>query len=102
MSDPNQAIKNEATDVKTVTVTWRDLDPFEVPMYRDDWPFEAGLAAESGERSILLVQLLPDETLRAFRTRKPKPTRRDADSLLDAIGDAMGLAGAGESSSSAG
>lgn len=101
MSETPTPIEQEAAGKTTATVTWRDFEPFEVPIYRDDWSFEAVLAAESGEHGLLLVHLLPDDALQLFRARRPKPTLRDVKSLLDAIADAMGLANSGESPASA-
>lgn len=98
MSEKSDAIVAEAAGSTTVTVTWRDMKPFEVPIYRDDWSFEAVFAAEQGRLATLVAALLPDAALSEFR--KGGPTQADTRDLVDKIGEAMDLA-AGESSASA-
>lgn len=93
------AVVAEAAGKTTVTVTWRDLTPFEVPIYRDDWSFEAVLAAEQGRYASLAAGLLPPAALAEFRA--VRPTLNDTRDLVDTISTTIGLADAGESSASA-
>src|SRR5690348_16045677 len=96
MSDP---ITSEAQGKKTATVEWRDLSPFEVPMYRDDWPFTATVAAEAQQWPTFLQEIIPPAALAEFQ--RTRPSTRDAYDLLAAVFSALGFGDAGESSASA-
>lgn len=91
--------KAEAEGVRTATVAWRTLTPFEVPRYRADWPFAAVVAAEGEKWPTFLNEILPPATLREFQLMRP--TERDAYSLLDALTSALGFGEPGESPASA-
>lgn len=88
----------EASGVTTVTVEWRDLPPFEVPIYRIDWPFDAALAWEQQNDASAVAALLPPVSLVAFRAMNP--TGRDGLDLLNEIARAIGAASSGESPAS--
>ena len=87
MSD-DDAARSEAEGVTMATVSWRGIT-FEVPRYRLDWPFDAVVAAEQGKFPTMLSILMPDHALAEFRALRP--TGRDANSLLAAVGTALGF-----------
>lgn len=91
MSD---AVQAEAEGKRTTTIEWRDLTPFEIPLYRDDWPFDAVVAAEGQNWPTFLSHMLPQRALAEFRAGRP--TQADAMDLLSTIADALGFADAGE------
>lgn len=94
---PNPAAA-EAEGLETVTVEWRTLMPFEVPIYRNDWPYEAVLASEQQQDASLLAALLPALQHQQFVALNP--TLRDARDLLNTIARAIGIEHSGESPAS--
>lgn len=98
VSPQGAAGQTEAQGIETVTVTWRDLTPFEVPRYRLDWPFEAVVAAMNENHPVVIASLLPPE-IRAELTEM-RCTMREAYDLMNAISDALGFESPGESAAS--
>jgi hypothetical protein len=89
------AAQAEAEGAETATVEWRDLTPFEVPLYRRDWPFAAVVALERTQWPLMLHELLPEKTLAEIRLLRL--TENDVvGGLLPAMFKAIGFRNSGE------
>lgn len=89
--------ENEAKDIETVSVPWRDLT-FTIPADRDEWPFEAGMALEEGKYMVAVRELLPPDQFADFLRRRP--SQRDGTDVITAMAEALGMRSAGESPAS--
>lgn len=77
----------DAEDIPTIDVEWRG-HTFTVMSDPDDYPVAIVQAFERGQNLTGLEQLFGIEQWQVFL--KTKPTKRDATSLLEAMGEILG------------
>jgi len=82
------AVQIEAEGGETTSVTWRG-HTFTVATDPDDYPISVVMAFEKGQNLTGLEILFGPKQWAEFV--KTKPTKRDATSLLETMGEALGL-----------
>lgn len=98
---PAQAEAEKATHtIVDVSDEYPSVDPFAVPIDRNDWPMSVSLALERGRDMMALQGIMGPLAFAQFAATDP--THRQAIDLLNRVAGAVGLADAGESGGSSG
>lgn len=85
----------EATDVDTITLSWRTFE-LELPPTPDDWPITATEAIENGKAATFVRELIGPKQWAKLTGARPAIRNADLAELADAIMKAEGVGDTGE------